>query len=871
MAPTPYVGDRAKFAPTLAAAIAMPNKRDGDIITTASREEIGDKGGRPYYYHFAGREAITEDGWRYINGDQESDYFELISSGDKIDLREWGSIPLNDDITDLFQLALNTGPERSTLELPAGSFYIANVVMPNNKVLHVIGPGVMLTAAGGATFMFDAGKDTRRVAPQVLMGFEMNGDDQNVVGITTQGRTNMFLQGVSVRYCGTAGIDLELAYNCSIDTCVVSLNYVGLKTRQTSAGGGGNANLFRNVEIYANTIGGILSGTDSAYPQENNQFYGGTIQNNTLCGLATFETGNLLLNGVHFEANGTSGTTADVDGNTVRKSSCHFHSSGVRMTSCSPSDSNPFVTLESNSVLHLDGMHTYGVTGELVKDYDNTSKVILSGRIAPRGAILAKVIGQADRLDWQSRFAYVTDPMLTPSDFPTNRATSTNQPEPADWIGATREDNVEDPVHGEVTSVTFAASVGSTSSNRLRMPTNIGVFTAGEHLLITLLVKTDADTQLFFDVTDGSYASIAYGFRDREWQKVILLATAGTTNSPGLYIYPLDDTGANVQLAKLQVVKADAGDIEKIHHVLNGNLYNDNAGPVVEQTLTSDETAIALSSNYAKAFELHVTQDAAGGHSIVWPDNAVFYGFPPQPTLTPNSTSIIPFRKSGSQFICTRVDPLTTNYAVHWPRYYYGNIPPITFPDAGTVMIRLKLDDAAFATTTRVMELINITSEDTHYRFADGLGYFAILRSTSRVPSVSLNGAIDLEAYHWLVFRTDAVDDWEVLQVTDDGVSLYSLATATHQTIGAVPAGRLNHATDIPNTKMDRVIFFPSRLSNANITAVCETEAADALPVAPLCRWEMNQDPGTKLLRDTSGNGNHITLVAADQSLFEET
>ena len=645
MAPTPYLNDRARQVATIAAAIALPGKVDGELITTAARETAGDGGGATYIYRAAGREAITEDGWRYFDGavstgDGGTDYLELASATEEIDLREWGSLPSSGDISTLCQNAITNCPEHSGIKIPSGEYEIADLTIPADKVMHILGMGGKLTAADGATFMLDIGTDTRRNAPLTVSGLEFHGNSLNVVGIKTSGRTNASLRDLSVKYCLTAGIDLILAYNTGLTDCVLERNNVGLKVRQTALGGGGNANTFRNLEIYLNTIGAIWDGTDSAYPQENNSFFGGIIQGNTLCGVATFATGNLIFHGTHFESNGSSGTTATVDSNVIRKSSCHFHSSGVRMNSVSPGSDNPFIITESGSTVHLDGLHTYGITGNLVQDYDASSTVIMSGRVVGRGAVTAKTAHNTARVEWQSRFAYVTTPKLVPSTIPTNLAPRTNMPTPGDTSGATLNASVLDAVHGPTASVTYAASVGSSGGNRAILSTGFGTVNVGQHLMVTLLVKTSANTTLQFDVTDGSYTGIAYTFRDREWQKVVMLASAAGSYGPSLFVYPTDSAGATVQFAKLQTVKVDAGDKDKIYEILAGDLYNDNTSGVASGT----DADLTVTSNSKRKL---LYTDAVDGVRKVVLETSQLAGAPYDVTRTDSGDGMIYLNGAG--------------------------------------------------------------------------------------------------------------------------------------------------------------------------------------------------------------------------------
>lgn len=190
----------------------------------------------------------------------------------------------------------------------------------------------------------------------------------------------------------------------------------------------------------------------------------------------------------------------------------------------------------------------------------------------------------------------------------------------------------------------------------------------------------------------------------------------------------------------------------------------------------------------------------------------------------------------------------------------YASIPSFTLPSsAATVIIRCRLRDA-IPDTYQLGGLAALADgvDHTYYPTLDSLAYVNFFRTT-RVDGISLNGAVTLTDWHWVVCRTDAGNGWQFLQASDAG-ALYSCATAAHQafnqTIAAGKFGGNEYGTIFFDGDMDRFLLFPSRLSDANIQAVI----AGGNGTSAVVRYELSSVAGG-VFTDASGNGRDATIT----------
>jgi hypothetical protein len=194
----------------------------------------------------------------------------------------------------------------------------------------------------------------------------------------------------------------------------------------------------------------------------------------------------------------------------------------------------------------------------------------------------------------------------------------------------------------------------------------------------------------------------------------------------------------------------------------------------------------------------------------------------------------------------------------------YADIPSVTFPAAaGTLMMRIKLDDATPATvaTSSIIEFADVVSAggSTHYPYP-GFGAYVSIFRTSRVDNITLDGAIPLDGWHWFIVRDSAADGWEFLQAEDDG-TLSSRSTQTHQAWNLTPPDTLIASDASGNRfqgRIDRIVISSDRWSDAQIQAVIAGGTGASNVVA---RYEMSAVGAS--LTDASGNARHAAIFGA--------
>lgn len=186
-------------------------------------------------------------------------------------------------------------------------------------------------------------------------------------------------------------------------------------------------------------------------------------------------------------------------------------------------------------------------------------------------------------------------------------------------------------------------------------------------------------------------------------------------------------------------------------------------------------------------------------------------------------------------------------------------IPAFTLPSSeATVIIRCRLRDA----TPDNYNLGGLAAladgvDHTYYPTLDGLAYCNFFRTT-RVDGITLNGAITLTAWHWVVCRTNAGSGWQFLQASDAG-TLYSCATAAHQAFNPTIAGGViggnEYGSIFFDGDMDRFLLFPTRMADAAIQAVI----AGGNGTSPVVRYEFSS-VADDVFTDESGNDLHADI-----------
>ena len=614
----PFEKNTVRFAEIVNNALSVSSGAiDGDVLNLTGYSAFRDGGEQPLKYDAAATDTI--DGGFVFPGKGGSLAFTGTTfsgtagtgrwkavSRTEADCRKFGAVGdgVADDSSPI-QRAITACLPKSAVIVPQGNYLCKDITIPNTKVMAVRGSGARLLAASGAAHILHAGADTTRDLPLEISGLHLDGNDlSNVIGLHIPIRTNVLLSDCSIKRCHY-GLNMQ-GYNIALNSCAFQGNVIGTRIFQDASSGGGNGCTYTNVEWHGNTVGFLMDGTaTSALPCQNSVFLGCVIQNNLLCGAAFFQTSNSVFIATHFEANFTEGSTLAVDGVTVRGANIHLHSSTLKVIHLSPAYTSPCVVMESESSLEIDGAEFYGTTtGPLIRDLDGDSAVYMHGRISTGTQARCKLRSLPDFLQVYVRFAFSAEPLVKVDHSVENLMLTPNAPALVNPIGAAVNANVVDEEQGVVSSVTFAASAGTTASNRVQISTGMGTVTTGDKAIVSLLCKTDKDTELVFEITDGNYGRFDYLSTDRQWRRIVMMIDAGSTAGPAVYIYPADSAGANVRIAKMMVHRvADGESDDAIQRIMKEGLFNPNTNLVTEGS------------------DADLTLDANSGTSLIYPTN----------------------------------------------------------------------------------------------------------------------------------------------------------------------------------------------------------------------------------------------------------
>ena len=132
------------------------------------------------------------------------------------------------------------------------------------------------------------------------------------------------------------------------------------------------------------------------------------------------------------------------------------------------------------------------------------------------------------------------------------------------------------------------------------------------------------------------------------------------------------------------------------------------------------------------------------------------------------------------------------------------------------------------------------------------------LRSTW-VENFTSDTAIPKTAWHWIVIRTDVTNGWEFLQATDAG-TLSPRAAAAHENF-TVPSsygviGKNRSGSEFWDGDIDRLLAFPTRLSNAQIQEII----AGGVGTGASLRYGFGAIKSNQFI-DSSLNSLHATIV----------
>ena len=483
----------------------------------------------------------------------------------------------NTDDSTAIQNAIN-GAGNGIVNFPENAICIAEGLTGQTYTqLYMHGSTLRLGTAGGTilTFSFTNGANIASpLRPKIIDGtFDCNHLTGSTVGLFV-GNADFYTSNVIAENCD-AGVRIDGGQYGQYLKLRVSGNNVGLKLYGNPSTGGGVDNSFYDFVAFANKVG-VLSWSESAYGQGNNNFYSPRIAGNTITGTAVFGTGSestiTYYNG-YSEADsepvgGVQPSAITVDGLTIQPASIYGSQNANINLFNYGGDAGPLynILLNNNSVAVIDGGD--GTASIWNVNTDATSRVDMSGD-AFLGGIYTNIASWPNGVAGLGTFASLTGvPTNTPDNTIPNLYTGNPYQLNLYTNGVSSAATTNDAQMGPVFTVSHAASVGSYTSNYtlLWQPPYPG--STSQDYIVSVLIKADRNCTYTLFTETGQPNLIFLSAQNipliaNQWTRMVLLvnlpALTGTGALGALFGYPADASGPVVSFTHLDVALLPAG------------------------------------------------------------------------------------------------------------------------------------------------------------------------------------------------------------------------------------------------------------------------------------------------------------------------
>lgn len=538
------------------------------------------------------------------------------------------------DLATYIQAALTAaaaagGTRGATVFCPSGLYTHTGVTLPGtaqsggNVTLEGSG-GTVFKALTGTSVLVNCPEDIARDGPRFIRNIRLDGNGiSGVIGLKAYQVLHLYLEGLDVRNCDVA-YQLETIQEMMALGCVArgAGNNVGWLIKQNPAGCTSSTFIKCSAQSSA-ACGWAFIGDGGGASLETITMYSCLVQSNAPVGMYLKNVSGLTIHGTHFEANARTGTTASIDGNTVSKSVIYADNAffSIRDTEIKESHSGNtnIIQLTNGSTLLASNLGANGAppNSPTIKS-DSTSGVVWEGTLRQGCA------GGYNKT-WPR---YITDPfngggfcghgapVLNFSDEITNEATSSDETQTHTIAAGATDSGVGwDTIYGRTRAIQFAASAGSSSTNRTRFRVFAAdTYVASSRYVISWLMKASVDTTLRLSLGTIFTPDYDVDMKAGEWTRicyyVIDNAAGGATT---LFMWPTDSAGALVTMAKLCTFQVASG----------ANLQKqDLARRMVAEGLYPTKTAVGL-----RASVLNTAQNATGNVGT-GEDNLMTYSLP---------------------------------------------------------------------------------------------------------------------------------------------------------------------------------------------------------------------------------------------------
>jgi hypothetical protein len=416
----------------------------------------------------------------------------------------------------------------------------------------------------------------------ILAGVRVNCASQtNSTGISntpSSAGAGDVLNSVSVTGCTTVGINLSNVQFGNYYDLDLEQNYVNMKLYNT--GNAGSSNTFYSPKFASNSSGVnvIVYNSASAQIATGNTFINPQFQNGSIASLAVIgnATCGPVCTSVHIigsspELNGGGAASVTIDGNIIPQSG-FLYQSYSEVTLKNPDFEDASATIDMNlvnsSTLTVENPQGFGAQFSQLALTDSTSTVSITGTLATNGTYTG-VVAYPSNIT-ADRGAMAGAPIFQINNTIPNAYTGNPLTPPfSSTTGTTSNATATDALYGTVNTVTFAGSIGSSSTNEIQIANAVPNTTSvTSDYLFSILVKASVTTAVsFYSQYSGGNSGFdfipvarALTLQAGQWTRVVMYSYGiGSGLSAFLEMFPLDTAGATVSFTGLESLAYPSG------------------------------------------------------------------------------------------------------------------------------------------------------------------------------------------------------------------------------------------------------------------------------------------------------------------------
>ncbi len=469
------------------------------------------------------------------------------------------------DDTAAINSAISAAGAAGVVVLPPGyAFKVSALTLQNYTKISASGAKLIPSIANQTLLTIPAGPSLQTNGKLIISGLEIDGSSQSgTTGIAAGNNAQVILDKVNIHDCAV-GAALTATQFADFYSLRLYNNGVGMKVySDPSAGGGNSINLFGG-QIVGNTVGVIFATSNMG--QGSNYFYNTSFLSNQVAAVAAFGV-SAMAEQVYFygatpedNAVSTAPASTTVDGHVIQRAAFFGSAAMFNFESTFVADAlaNPWMILTNGSIASLYDLSGYGQPYGVLVQADATSSVKFNGYDGAIG-IVDNIAKWPPSLilstGWQGYGAALYEPSAIQNNL---NGTPSSPYLFTTGVASTGTDN--DPVYGVVNNVTFAASAGTSETNRAILPAFSSVPTVASDVAVSILAKSNINCSVRY----GNYPTNPYGvtvpLAAGIWTRMVFtIADLAANTNVDPMLYAADASGCTVDLARMQITSGPTG------------------------------------------------------------------------------------------------------------------------------------------------------------------------------------------------------------------------------------------------------------------------------------------------------------------------